>query len=264
MTAATTPVSALIYEHEQPPDQVMDPFRLLTYNIHDFPWIAPPLQEIVTWLTANADIVALQEVWHRHAAWAAAFAAAGWTFQRPPREQQLSGLFGSGLALAWRAKDWAVTDVRFSPFLAAVGLDQFANKGWLRVDFRQIRTGVSFRLINTHMQSDYDICEELWQPVSHAIRISQCRELVVAESRLPPVPTLVVGDFNTDECLLPGGIFLNPQTIPSFPTKEGGGKHLDHVATWSPEWRLLSHEVATQRIWSDHLPIRWSLMAPSQ
>lgn len=236
----------------------MDPFRLICYNVHGFPWCQTAIREIVTWVTANADIVALQEVWCRHAAWAAAFAAAGWVFQRPPREHHLTGLFGSGLALAWRPTTWTATDVRFYPYLAAVGLDQLATKGWMRVDFRHTQTGDPLRIINTHMQADYDVCDELWQPVSDAVRMAQSQELAALEARIPPQPTLVVGDFNTHECWIPGARFLNPQTIPTFPTQDGG-KHLDHVAAWQPEWRLLGHEVAAGRTWSDHLPIRWTL-----
>lgn len=243
----------------------MDPFRILCYNVCGFPWYRTPIREIVTWVTANADIVALQEVWCRHAEWAAAFAAAGWTFQRPPRENQIMGLFGSGLAVAWRPSEWTASDARFYPFLAAVGFDQLATKGWMRVELRHVRTGAPFRIINTHMQSDYEVCDELWQHISDPIRMAQARELRTVEARLPPVPTLVVGDFNTHECWIPDARFLNPQTIPSFPTA-GGGKHLDHIATWSPGWRLLSHEVAVQRTWSDHLPIRWLIdwRAPSR
>jgi endonuclease/exonuclease/phosphatase family metal-dependent hydrolase len=257
--------TSVLTRHHLPPRQVMDPFRLLCYNVCGFPWYRTPIREIVAWVTANADIVALQEVWCRHAAWAAAFASAGWVFQRPPREHQISGLFGSGLVFAWRPTEWAPTDVRFYPFLAAVGFDQLATKGWLRVDLRHVRTGAPLRLINTHMQSDYEVCDELWQHISDPIRMAQARELATVEARLPPVPTLVVGDFNTHECWIPGARFLNPQTIPSFPTREGG-KHLDHIATWCPEWRLLGHEVAAGRTWSDHLPIRWTLgwLAPSK
>ena len=238
----------------------MDPFRLLCYNVRGFPWFSLPIQEMVTWMTANADIVALQEVWNRHSVWSAAFAAAGWTFQRPPREHQLTGLFGSGLAIAWRSSDWIPTeDARFYPFLAVVGLDQFANKGWLRVELRNRKTGIPLRLINTHMQSDYEICDELWQHISDPIRMAQAREITTVETRMPPVPTLFVGDFNTDQCWLPGAHFLNPCTTPTFPSS---GKYLDHIATWSDThttWRLLSHEVAVHRTWSDHLPIRWVL-----
>jgi endonuclease/exonuclease/phosphatase family metal-dependent hydrolase len=242
----------------------MDPFRILCYNVCGFPWYRTPIREIVAWVTANADIVALQEVWCRHAEWAAAFAAAGWTFQRPPRENQIMGLFSSGLAVAWRPSEWISSDARFYPFLAAVGFDQLATKGWMRVELRHVRTGAPLRIINTHMQSDYEVCDELWQHISDPIRMAQARELRTVEARLPPVPTLVVGDFNTHECWIPDARFLNPQTIPSFPTA-GGGKHLDHIATWSPGWRLLSHEVAVQRTWSDHLPIRWLIdwRAPS-
>jgi endonuclease/exonuclease/phosphatase family metal-dependent hydrolase len=247
----------------------MDPFRILCYNVCNFPWHRTPIQEMVAWMTANADIVALQEAWCRHSTWAAAFAAAGWTFQRPPREHHICGIFGSGLAIAWRTDSWTpVGDARFYPYLAAVGLDQLATKGWLRVDLQQRRTGATFRLINTHMQADYEIGDELWQHIVDPIRMAQARELARVEQRTPGPPTLVVGDFNAQECWIPNARFLNPCTVPTFPAE---GKFLDHVATWHPGWCLLEHEVATGRTWSDHLAIRWTLdwgvrtvLAPSQ
>ena len=106
------------------------------------------------------------------------------------------------------------------------------------------------------MQSDYEICDELWQHISEPIRMAQSHELFLAEHRLPPAPTLIVGDFNTASCWIPGARFLNPQTIPTFPAS---GKFLDHIATPSKYWRLLAHEVATARTWSDHLPVRWTV-----
>lgn len=246
----------VLFNRIEPGRQLMDPFRILCYNVHGFPWCSPPIQEIVAWITTNADIVALQEVWCSHSTWAAAFSAAGWVFQRPPRENQIAGLFGSGLAVAWNPAKWTASDVRFYPFLSAVGLDQLAIKGWLHLDLQQCCTGFPLRLLNTHMQSDYDLCDELWQNISEPIRMSQAHQLFSAENRLPPAPTLIVGDFNTATCWIPGARFLNPQTIPTFPA---GEKFLDHIATPSKYWRLLTHEVATAKLWSDHLPVRWTV-----
>jgi endonuclease/exonuclease/phosphatase family metal-dependent hydrolase len=235
----------------------MDSFRLVSYNVRGFPWCDPPIKEIVAWLTKNADIVALQEVWCRHSVWSAAFAAAGWVFLCPAREAHITGLFGSGLAFAWPAAAWTLVDARQYPYLQATGLDQLAAKGWFRVELRRA-TGPPLRLVNTHFQSDYDLFGDDLHEFTEVIRMRQAQQLAAAERREPA--TLVVGDFNTDTCWIPGCQFIGealsalPHTFP--PSRQ----HLDHLATWAPDaWRILEHTVHEGITWSDHLPVKWRL-----
>ena len=232
--------------------------RLVSYNVKCFPWSSVPIREIVDWVTSNADIVALQEVWCRHALWATAFAAKGWTFLRPSRENHIAGIFGSGLAIAWRSSRWALSDARLYPYLSTVGFDSFVTKGWFHVDLKARENGAPLRLLNTHMQSDYEVCDELWRPIAEPVRMAQALQLMEVESRLPQVPTLMVGDMNTEMCWFPECRWLTKHAGPTF---SGTSQVLDHCATWNnQDWILHSHRVGREcSEWSDHWPVLWSM-----
>lgn len=243
---------------------IMEPIRILCYNVCGFPWnhhSHEQIQEIVQWMIKTADVIAFQEVWSNQSEWGTCFAKENWLFDYPPRENHFASVFGSGLAVAWNPMKWSVTGIRFFPFVSAVGLDQFAMKGWMRVNLVEKSSGVKIRLLNTHMQSDYEVFDDVWQHISNPVREQQSRELANIEQKyLKEIPILIVGDFNTRECLIPHAHFLNPQTIPTFPES---AKFLDHIATWNTTdrtiWKLESHEVFVEKKWSDHYPIRWIL-----
>jgi exonuclease III len=242
----------------------MDPFRIVSYNVRGFPWCDTPIKEIVAWLTKAADIVALQEVWCRHAAWSAAFAAAGWVFLRPAREAHIAGLFGSGLAFAWPVSAWTLLDARQYPYLSTTGLDQLAAKGWFRVDLRRPKSQTVLRLINTHFQSDYEIFSNELQEQTEAVRMHQARQLALTERALAHAAyhtqTLIVGDFNTDTCWIPGCQFIGKSLSELPHTYPPSAQHLDHLATWDPTaWRILDHTVHAAITLSDHLPVSWHL-----
>ena len=231
--------------------------KLVSYNVKGFPWTKPPIQSIVQWITrrSNADFAVLQEVWCQQTAWAAAFAAAGWAFIRPPREHHIAGVFGSGLAIAWCRDGWKLTNARFYPFLSAVGFDAFVTKGWFRAEYVSPR-GERLRLINTHMQSDYEVWDELWRPIAEPVRMAQSFQLIETEARMPQIPTLVAGDFNTETCWLPECRLLTAHAGMTFPNT---GQVLDHCAS-AQDWRLIAHRVCREAgDWSDHWPVFWEL-----
>jgi endonuclease/exonuclease/phosphatase family metal-dependent hydrolase len=236
---------------------IMD-LRIATYNIKCFPWTTPSIQEIVTWLTRNADIVAIQEVWCRHALLTSAFATHGWTMLRPSREHHIAGIFGSGLAIAYRADRFQQTDARFYPYLSAVGFDALVTKGWFRVELTDKYMGQKIRIINTHMQSDYEVFDELWRPIAEPVRMAQALQLSEVERRLPQIPTLIVGDMNTEMCWFPNTEWLTHHCGPTF---EGTSQVLDHCAAWNvSNWALTHHRVGREcGDWSDHWPVLWRL-----
>jgi hypothetical protein len=233
--------------------------RLVSYNVKGFPWSSPPIQQIVDWAVRSSDVIVLQEVWSRHRLWSSAFSSHGWTFIKPPRETHIVGVFGSGLAVAWRSTDWSMSDARLYPFLSAVGFDSWVTKGWFRVELIHRATGLPLRLINTHMQSDYEVCDELWRPIAEPVRMAQALQLMETERRMPDSPTLIVGDMNTEMCWMSGSCgWITSHCGPTFP---GTSQVLDHCTSWQGQpWTLLEHRVCREcDEWSDHWPVRWDV-----
>ena len=244
----------------------MDPFTLTTYNVHCFPWTSPAIRDIVAWIVLHSgtDIVTLQEIWCRHDEWSAAFAAHGWTFARPARESHIATLFGSGLATAWSSTKWRLTDSRFYPFLESIGLDQLTAKGWFRTDLQQ-STGAHMRLINTHMQADYDIYGGELRHVTEAIRRRQVIQLLAVENTTH-LPTLVVGDMNTDNCWFPTGWLLDlGQTKPvtTFPSTIESLDHCTALGPFANRWAVEGFHVSHLDL-SDHYPVSWLLSTSSR
>jgi endonuclease/exonuclease/phosphatase family metal-dependent hydrolase len=244
----------------------MDPFTLTTYNVHCFPWTSPAIHDIVAWIVMHSgtDLAALQEVWCRHDEWSTAFAAYGWTFARPAREAHIATLFGSGLVVAWPAAKWRLTDSRFYPFLEASGLDTLVSKGWFRVELQQVSTGAPLRLINTHMQSDYDLVGFKFRHITDIIRRRQVAQLIAVESAAR-LPTLVTGDMNTDNCWFPGKWLLRAgQTKPAI-TFPSTAECLDHCSALGPTadaWKVEGFHVSHIDM-SDHYPVSWLLRTRS-
>lgn len=228
--------------------------RLASYNVFGFPWCNTPIREIVEWITGHCDIIALQEVWCRHSAWSAAFMERGWTFLRPARENQIIGLFGSGLAFAWRNRDWRLRESRCYPFLVGTGFDQFATKGWFRVELTERRTGRPLRLINLHLQSDFEICLSLMAPYLEAIRMSQIHQMIEVERSQPMMDTFFIGDWNTERCWLSTG-WLGGNEAPTYPAL---CQSLDHCVSWTSHWSLIGHTVPRITL-SDHHPVIWTV-----
>jgi endonuclease/exonuclease/phosphatase family metal-dependent hydrolase len=221
--------------------------RLISYNTHCFPWTLTEIKEIVTWIVQTGNLVALQEVWCRHSEWAAAFAAHGWSFLRPARENHFTAMFGSGLAFAWPNSRWQLHDARQYPFLDAVGLDRFVVKGWFQLELTDSITGAAFRIINTHLQADLDVIGTHTQ----TIRQKQARQLLATLKHQGPRPTLIVGDLNSDVCQFAPYCFLQKQE----------SRILDHcVALPGDGWILHDHRII-EKEWSDHHPVFWWLGA---
>lgn len=236
----------------------MDPFTICTYNTRCFPWTDPAIKEIVGWLVKHSDIVALQEIWCRHAAWAAAFTAHGWHFLRPAREAHMATVFGSGLAVAWRSRDWQLSESRLYPYLQSSGIDLLVTKGWFHVELRQRRTQRPLRILNTHMQADFDIAGEYFRYITEPIRMAQAQQLVAVERGLPSMATLLLGDMNTEDCWFPGTVgWMRATHDHTFPES---GQILDHCTTWSagPPCTFVDHAVHPL-MWSDHCAVTWRI-----
>jgi len=229
--------------------------HIATYNVHGFPWISVPIKQIVGWITKHADIVALQEVWSYHAEWSAAFAAIGWVFLHPARESHFATFLGSGLAFAWPSGRWTLRDSRQYPFLSSTGLDMLATKGWFRLDLTDKRTGHPLRIINTHLQADVDIMPVYFKRHAESVRQNQARQLVAVEQGAR-IPTLLIGDMNTDKNIFEGfHMFPSEKVVSEFT----GIDRCGCLSAGKP-WTVVAWQSAKEaEEWSDHLPIVWHL-----
>jgi len=251
-----------MFKHD---DKVMDrqPITVATYNVHGFPWIMTPIKQIVGWITRSCDVIALQEVWCRWPEWSAAFASAGWVFLHPARESHFCTLFGSGLAFAWRSSSWTLRDSRQYPFLAGVGLDVLATKGWFRLDLINRGTGQPLRLINTHLQADIDLVPDYFMKRTGDIRKAQARQLVSVE-RVSKVPTLLIGDLNTDQDLFEGFQFFPSEAhTDEFKGIDRCGFLIGKEEKEGQGWTVIDWLASKEAEgWSDHLPVLWQLQIP--
>ena len=225
---------------------------LISYNVNAFPWIQCPIKDIVAWIVHTCSLTALQEVWTNHAAWSAAFAAHGWVFLRPAREQHFATLFGSGLAFAWNPTHWSLQEARFYPFLATSGLDIMLARGWFQAELMD-STGRCVRIVNTHLQADVDVIEQFTKRYSDVTRKQQARQLLTClqKQTKQSKPTLIVGDFNTEQELL--GPHFETDKKPTYPATE---RTYDHCVGLG--LALKSHHVFDDKDWSDHYPVLWT------
>ena len=155
----------------------------------------------------------------------------------------MASVFGSGLAVAWRSRDWQLSESRLYPYLQSSGIDMLVTKGWFHVELRQRRTQRPLRILNTHMQADFDVAGEYFRYITEPIRIAQAQQLVAVERGLPSVPTLLLGDMNTEDCWFPGTVgWMRATHEHTFPES---GQILDHCTTWTagPPCEFVDHAV---------------------
>jgi endonuclease/exonuclease/phosphatase family metal-dependent hydrolase len=87
--------------------------------------------------------------------------------------------------------------------------------------------------------------------------MTQALQLVEVEGRMPAIPTLIVGDLNTETCWFPGCAILQTCKDVSFP---GTDQILDHCVSPTPRsWRIRDHRVVINKDWSDHCPVLYDL-----
>ena len=227
---------------------------IITYNVHGFPWIPTPIKYVVAWIVDNCSVIAMQEVWCRHAEWAAAFREHGWTFQGAA-DPPVSTLFGSGLACAWSDAVWSFQDSRCYPFLTSTGLDSFATKGWFRLVLVEKASGLPLRILNTHLQADVDMFPKQFLPCSEAIRRKQAQQITEIELKGRQALTILAGDLNTGENWFSGfELFPGDPRIDEF-------TGIDHCGFLQGQmWTVVERRVGFEtREWSDHFPILFRL-----
>jgi endonuclease/exonuclease/phosphatase family metal-dependent hydrolase len=141
----------------------------------------------------------------------------------------------------------------FSPEVTAAfpisdtGLTVSAPRAWNSVEV-EVR-GRWLRFVETHLE-DYLPLPEPYPP--YALQVAQALELVASLAALPPLPTILAGDFNTSVLTDPtypflvGLVDLNGLHSP-FRDAWKRLKHVDPGYTWGFD-ELLRHGTLTQRL----------------
>jgi hypothetical protein len=107
-----------------------------------------------------------------------------------------------------------------------------------------------------HLQSDVDLFEEYFRKTTDGIRRSQAQQIMQIEHK-PSIPTLFLGDLNTEKDILPGiHLFPADERVDGFTGIDRCGAPKDQ--SWIiVEWRSAKEAEG----WIDHLQIIYSLRA---
>ena len=130
----------------------------------------------------------------------------------------------------------------------------FATKGWFRLDLMDQKTGYPLRIINTHLQADLDVVPQYFKRYADSIRLNQARQLVNVNQKTH-IPTLLIGDMNTDKNLFEGFTMFPSERAVSELTGIDRCGYLSGQPWTVNTWRVANEAEG----WSDHLPILWSL-----
>ena len=131
-------------------------------------------------------------------------------------------------------------------------MDATVPKGWLTAIFEQIQTGRIMQIVTTHMQADI---WGLW--ITESIRRSQFMQIwqwLLRKRQIQNIPLLIAGDFNTETCWWPSGVWTAATAAPTFQTSDACIDHLYAIGMV-----LTKHKIHTDRSESDHWPVSWSL-----
>jgi endonuclease/exonuclease/phosphatase family metal-dependent hydrolase len=209
--------------------------HILTYNIHGLPWCKTDNQEIIQWIQSRKfPIVCFQEL----------FTAKGKQLYSEklsdaeyevlfPMDEGVT-LFPSGLCVCIQRPVYRVLDTFFRPFLTYNYSDRFANKGFFGIHLENRETGKRMYIVNTHVQSDWELTHLFGNSDTYKIRRNQAEQIVEFCEELRD-PVLVVGDLNQETSLHAYLRFLHP--ITDLPLKKATffqtGEDLDHIC-WLP------------------------------
>jgi len=231
---------------------------ILTYNINGLPWTPDNTSPIANWCgTCTADILCFQEVFttHRQQTLRQLLESYGYHVYFPL--DKIGSVVPSGLCTAIRtASAWSVVSTRFTPFLHYQFWDSFANKGFFSICLRHT-TGKIIRILNTHMQSNWELPYLAGTIYTDPIRTEQLEEMVKEYGTSPPL-TLIVGDLNQEGLIHPRVTNLccgRHSPVITFPSTR---TNVDHVAWLTGTGvcpRLQSIHIGSDVHWSDHSPV---------
>jgi exonuclease III len=232
---------------------------ILTYNINGLPWAPEHTDPIGQWSgTCGAELLCFQEVFTtvRKTTLQTILESYGYTVYYP-HDAIGESVVASGLAIALHKDSlWKVQTTRFTPFFQYNYWDCFANKGYYAICLMHT-TGTTIRVLNTHMQSNWEIPYISGTFYTNHIRTKQLEE-IVKEYGTSDILTLIVGDLNQEGIIHPRvqNLCCKPENrIITFPSTNTNVDHVSWLVGTGTLPVLKNIRSANEVSWSDHSPL---------
>jgi len=231
---------------------------ILTYNIHGLPWSVDNTLPIARWSGGEGtNLLCFQEVFteSRQTTLKRILEEHDYTVYFP--NDAIESVVPSGLCIALQNKSlWKMITLRFTPFFNYSYWDTFANKGFFSICL-QHKDGLQIRILNTHMQSDWELPYYSGTYYTNRIRTLQLEEMV-KEYGTSKTLTLIVGDLNQAGLMHPRVKNICCKEGDAITTFPSTGHNVDHVACiigtgLTPV--LKNIHIGNEVSWSDHSPL---------
>jgi len=239
---------------------------ILSYNIHGLPWSPDNTLPIARWSGhCGADLLCFQEVFteSRQTTLQRILEEYNYTVYFP--NDQIGSVVPSGLCIALQTSSlWKPISTRFTPFLHYSYWDSFANKGCFSI-YLQHKNGTALRILNTHMQSDWELPYYSGTYYTNQIRRLQLGQMV-KEYESSNTLTLIVGDLNQEGMIHPQVKNICCKEGDAITTFPSTGHNVDHIALLigtGKEPLLQSIQIGNQIPWSDHSPVAFVIAMAS-
>jgi len=231
---------------------------ILSYNIHGPPWAPDHTAPIAHWSgSCKADLLCFQEVFTtaRQITLKNILESYGYTVYYP--YDMIDSVVYSGLCIALHnTSSWKMFSTRFTPFLEYNYWDSFANKGYYAICLRHT-TGKIVRILNTHMQSNWELPYLSGTSYTDHIRTKQLEEMVKTYGT-STLLTLIVGDLNQEGLIHPRvhNLCCKPEEgVITFPSTKHNVDHVSFLMGTGGIPILKNRHVESTLMWSDHSPL---------
>jgi exonuclease III len=231
---------------------------ILTYNIHGLPWSVDNTLPIARWSgVCGAELLCFQEVFteSRKTTLKRILEEHNYTVYFP--NDIIGSVVPSGLCIALQNKSlWKKVSTRFTPFFNYSYWDTFANKGFFAI-YLQHKNGRHLRILNTHMQSDWELPYYSGIYYTNRLRRQQLEEMV-NEYESSKTLTLIVGDLNQEGIIHPRVKNICCKEGDAITTFPSTGHNVDHIACISGTGLtpvLKTIRIGNEVPWSDHSPL---------
>ena len=235
---------------------------ILTYNIHGLPWSPDNTLPIARWSgQSGCELLCFQEVFTETRQNTLKRVLEEYDYKIYFPNDKIGTVLPSGLCIAISSSsNWKVRSTRFIPFFQYSYWDTHANKGFFSISLEH-KTGNMIRILNTHMQSDWELPYCAGTYYTNRIRTQQLEQMV-KEYGTSTTLTFVVGDLNQGELIHPRVKNIcckQNDAITTFPSTGDNVDHIAYIIGTGSLPILKSIHIGNEVPWSDHSPLMCKL-----